>query len=800
MTEIARTGANRLARHARQLAKSMLRRLGLGSPGVSPYTPDFSDRRLAAHMGISLANDRRGPDAEQRLRVAFEGARKARALFGARFFVAPSEVLPLCKRLEALFPDAINGLLSRVEADAREGIPIYALQGPPLGASFPWSALPFGPGRDQMYPKRPHRFAFVPRNALASLFDAHTAARLDGMLDGWMRHAARGRDPLCYDSNLGVIQRLLALSWGWAFLAGRPEQESADGLALEWRVIKIIEADVRFLEPLLGRSAPNNHLLADRFAGWYLRTVFPELLDKPDLGDERRWCDELLAQTYPDGGSFEHSSHYHEFASEMGAAYLLLSSRYEHTPDSHVRERVRALLAYQCAMTGPEACPLPIGNAIEDALFPLDAGEAWCPGSLRELYRALFDPRLSPAPAEDETIVRAFWLLGGRLAPCQNEGTLIPLPTNFMQAGLHVMADDRLDARLIFRTGPAPGTALAAGHMHADLLAIYVNLQGRPLLVDAGTYSYRRHSSDAWGADDPHWRSYFAGPQAHNNLSIGNEDPLDRLTGDFRKRDVPSRIHVAHGTGGGLSFVEGIVQSTGPYDGLRRTCIHVEGEYWIILDSKPVASDPARPCWLGFQFAPSVVLKQSGHRISANFRDGTAMVFMTPCTTQRKPQLLFESTNPIGGWVSMRYGERQGAVQLRYPAFDESCAFSLLLSTDTRHRDVEFVRNQCLADGSWLIQLRSQNTEDWIVYQHAASTHGTFDAEGIAFDGRLLWIRIVDGRARALRWLGASRLKWRSLSICIQTQCETPCDLSLDEDSDPNDADQAFARFEWPTG
>ncbi|MFN2289297.1 MAG: alginate lyase family protein [Chromatocurvus sp.] len=764
---------------------------------MKAYRPIFRVASLIRCIGTTPPGNVDGDTPVDDMSNAYACARKARALFGERFFVDPRSVAALAGQLEAQYSALTKRLLERTILDRCEGIPLYSSKGPPLGPDFPWGDLPLGPGGDIMYRMRPHRFAFSPRHAWVCLSDPAAVGSLAGMIESWTRYAGTADDTCCYGSNLAVIQRVLALSWSWAFLAGRPEQETPTGLGLEWKILQIIDADIRFLEPRLGHSAPNNHLLADKFASWYLSTVFPELLEGEYPHSAQDWGDELLSQTYPDGGSFEHSSHYHEFACEMGVAYLLLTRRNGVVPASRLRERIGSLLAYQCALTGPECCPLPIGNAIEDTLFPLDVGEAWCAASLRECYRALFLPGLSPAPTSDDTIIRAFWLLGGGLARPPEETARLPALSSFPLAGLYVMSDPELDARLIFRTGPAPGTEVAAGHMHSDLLSIYLNVASHPVLVDAGTYTYRQ-STGAGRANDVGWRRYFSGPLAHNGFSVGDEDPLGPISGDFRHRDIPERVPSRSGSDGVISFVEGCFDSDNAYSGMRRLCIHVVGNYWLLVHKPPSTLGPADDASIGFQFAPNVSVQRRAGYAHVASEAGKANMFMSADDSVLEPSVLFGCTESSGGWVSPRYGEKVAAQQLRYPFTDAESVSAFVLTTDPRHAEVRVIETAYRDCASWLVRLESGGTEDLIIVQPATTSSWELEGGHIVFSGEFVWLRATGDYCVSLRWVGASSFEWVGRSVRIRTEAQEPCNLNITRDTNLAEVASSFAILEWP--
>ena len=769
---------------AKRAARWIHRRLKGGAGRSSePYWPDFSGTALGSGKAES----------EEQSRAAL----RRRARFGRHFFVAPDTIQSLWQQFAEQFPDQAQRQIETTNADMRVGIPIYNTTGPRLGSGFPWSSLPVGPGSDAIFAKRPHRFAFAPRSALACLYDPAAAHRLSGMLDSWMQCAATGESRFCYDSNLGVIQRILALSWCWTFLTARDPESGSEGMDPEWRVLAIIRADIGFLEPRLGQSTPNNHLLADWFAGWYLQQVFPEFLEQSEVDYESRWCDELLRQTYPDGGSFEHSVHYHEFACEMGVAYLLLCRRGGKVPNPEVKERVEALLHFQAALAGSEAIPLPIGNGIEDTLFPLDTGEGWCPGSLRELYRALFRPEVSPSPLDNISVVRAFWLLGGKLAPLPASTT----PTNpadqeregidtfsslnrltvgtqaFPDSGLYIQSDPELNARLGFRTGPRMGLPVAVGHMHADFLSIYLSMGGHPILVDAGTYTYRSPAR-RWEPGSPGWRPYFAGPAAHNTFAIDGHDPLGELRGDFRRSTTKVHVSSEHRSATRLDMVDARLLGGGVYEGTRRICIHVRGRYWLIIDYPPQHASASEAAWYGFQFASGSEVSVDGRKATVRYSADSPAMTLLASTGLDEPTKLEGSLKPLGGWVSPRYGERVAAPQLRFgirPGDGPSAfllgvgavPFASLVIAETR-------------EGATLIRARSSDHEDILLLDSRTDAEQPIECGGMLFAGRLCWIRMTAGRPTVLGWLDSRRFSWDEYRLDLDLEHSDSQEVSFD--------------------
>ncbi len=745
-------------RHARRWMRRRFNRVaGAGSSG-GRYVPDCRGHRL--HAVLAAAEDGRpGAVEQQPAGVGMAAALgRARERFGGRFFVSPEAISPLWRRLREEYPQWPRRQMEAVRADTEAGIPIYSLRGPRIGADFPWEDPHPAARDDGLYAKRPHRFAFAPRHALACHHDSDAAGRLRGMLEGWINRARSGRDPHCYDSNLVVIQRLLALSWSWVFLTGCGTADSPERQDLEWTVLRIIEADIRFLEPRLGDSAANNHLLADRFAAWYLRAVFPELLDTAGDGEEElRWRDELLYQTYPDGGSFEHSAHYHEFACEMGAAYLLLCRRQGRPPDPAIEARVAALLHFQAALTGPEAVPLPFGNGIEDTLFPLDPDEGWCPGSLRELYRALFRPGLEPTRTDNPSWVRAFWLLGGNLAAAPANPVEPAAMESFSESGFHVMPDTEPEARMIFRTGPAPGVQVVPGHMHADLLAIYLSVAGHPLIVDAGTYSYRSLYTGCDAQALP-WRQYFAGPRAHNGPIIDNLDPLGALTRNFRRTGETVRAAVTCQRSNDLALVDGGLIASDPYGNTRRMVIHVLGKYWLVVDIPTATPGRSGSISYGFQFDAGSRIAGTGNGLTIEHPNCAHLVHLAAGGQVGTPDVYEGDMDPIAGWVSPRYGELLEAPQARFGISGPIRPVVFVIQVGQKTPLPPEVSINEFESDTFQITVKFEDFEDMLFVGCRDAGYPPNGNDQLSFRGDLLWLRSFIGVPHEVRWLGARHL------------------------------------------
>jgi hypothetical protein len=91
-----------------------------------------------------------------------------------------------------------------------------------------------------------------------------------------------------------------------------------------------------------------------------------------------------------------------------------------------------------------------------------------------------------------------------------------PFVTELRNGGIHILR--KFGDWLLLKNNPDPFPA--SGHNHADLLNLLLFFDGRPVLVDAGTYRF---------SDDKGIRNALRGTTAHNTIAIdkrGQAEPL----------------------------------------------------------------------------------------------------------------------------------------------------------------------------------------------------------------------------------------------------------------------------------
>ena len=662
------------------------------------------------------------------------------------FFVDARTVISPQTKSEPRLNTWMRAAAAEIRDATENGLKVYGVPIAPLRPGFPWQGQDDSAVRDLLVAARPHRLGFAPRMALSVCHGGSNVEDFRVLLEDWMQFAA-AQPGLPYCSNLVAFQRLVAAAWAYAFLAAAPD--SAACAASRVCLLKIINQDVRYLLPRLGDAYPNNHLLIDRFADWFIALIFPEFRsDRYDLETiEAEWLRELFNQTYEDGGGFEHSVYYHGLGCEMAAAYLLLADANSRPVADDVSTRIGRMLRLQAELCGPDGNAPDIGDASDDPIFPLDAGGGGHAAPLREICRALFAPAMSPVHHDHPGVERAFWLLGGKLAPITDSDAEAHF-SEYPESGVAIFLADAEATRCTFRTGPKRGTRLMSGHMHSDLLSVTLTCHGIPFLVDPGTCTYRFGPTRGLDAR-VNLRKYFAGPGAHNGFAAGDRDPLGAMTADFRdKATIPDVRHVARAANRTLAFIEAELRAD-EFPRVARGVIHVRDVCFLVynLVHEPSAGSNVS---LPFQFASGCTLQRERQGQWRASRAGAelALVFSDGL---EEAQLIVGREYPTNGWISSGYGVRVAAPQLTVEVAQSRSLTGLAIFDGV---GVGAMSMSCAepSANARCFRIESEEYCDYVLV-NVGPVDDVVTAWGVTFRGRVAWLRVSSKEGTRIRWL-----------------------------------------------
>ena len=639
-------------------------------------------------------------------------------------------IISVSEQLQYKHPEFCSRIIANASTIVNSHLPIYSDCAPPIDNNFGWKALKKGLHNDQLYLSRPQRFGFAPVLAQAALFDIQYAEKLGSILESWKSYASSCPHRWPYNSNHAVIYRIIALCWCWLFLGSIRKHKPAPSLDTTlYNIINIIRNDILFLVPRIGKSHPNNHLLADYFAGWLLNQWFPELI--PETADfshyEEKWQQELLRQFYPDGGCFEHAIHYHEHGCEMAIMYRLTTS--QPLPEE-VEARIKSMLQFQVKLNGPHCKPWPLGDTTEDTLLPLDITTGWSPRTIQHIYNDLY-PESPPSIHDDQSDYKAFWLLKGKYPQLNNTADR-PLSFNvFLDSGLFQWTDIKGKNELLYRTGVPEHVSFMPGHMCADTLSLYWRHNGIDLLAPPGTFTYKFTQNK-----EDNYRQYFCGPWSHNGVIINDEDPLGVLNGDFRDNDNGLRVkHSVYGDPEIASLCTGEILSNNIYDGLRRGVLNFDEQHILIIDllTKQQSAKTTYSHWLS-----ASGVKMAIENESIALKHDSSCIGRISLPSSSESRIYNGHKNPIRGWRSDQYGKLQATDQLvvKHPLGSQHHTTLLTLDQDIN----QFEENHSPGQKSVVVKFNCKKAKN-IIYINLSDTMECFKYQGISLAAKAILIR-----------------------------------------------------------
>jgi hypothetical protein len=272
------------------------------------------------------------------------------------------------------------------------------------------------------------------------------------------------------------------------------------------------------------------------------------------------------------------------------------------------------------------------------------------------------------------------------------------------------------------------------GHAHADALAIEIAAGGRPLLVDAGTYSYPGPERNA-----------FRATAAHNTLTVDGRSSSEPTT-PFQWRRIATCRAEAWRSDVAVDYFAGAHDGFGdPVDPAphRRELLFVRGGHWVVRDQ--VAANGRHEVCLRWRCAPGLQARVAGADTweVADERGEPVLRIAT----------LGSGTAAVErDWVSPTYGRREPADLCVYRQSGEGPHELVTLLVPAARGRLAAVRTLDMAAGRGVAVARA-NGEDWMLLGAGEA----LVCDDVRTDARWLWLH-RDGAGRVREWaaIGAS--------------------------------------------
>jgi hypothetical protein len=372
--------------------------------------------------------------------------------------------------------------------------------------------------------------------AYAASGEERYAAEVTGQIRDWIAANPVGYG-INWASTMDVAMRAVGMLWARELIAG--SEAATDEFAT--RLLASLLQHGRHVERNISvyeGGVTTNHTVADYAALVYLGVMLPELRDAAAWRE--RGVEGLAGcmgrHVSADGVDFENSIAYHRLVLEMYAGALVLAERNGLSFPAPYRESLERMFEFVLHYTGPDGLAPLVGDSDDGRWELLADYSGWEPRDHRYLLalggalfeRDDFEGAARGAPGAVEEVA---WLLG----PDAVTGAALPPPAlgsrAFADGGRYVMRHGRHHALV---STDEVGTGGFGNHKHNDILAFELTVDGEPVAVDCGSYTYLA---------DTRTRAEFRATRTHNTLVVDGAEQ-NELTDTFRARtDARVEVH-----------------------------------------------------------------------------------------------------------------------------------------------------------------------------------------------------------------------------------------------------------------
>jgi hypothetical protein len=429
-------------------------------------------------------------------------------------------------------------------------------------------------------------------------------------------------------------------------------------------------------------ASPYNHLIGEASALYALGVLFPWFREAARWRSRGRHVLEsrLRGQFYDDGGSVEQATFYHHATLGFYLLAALLGRRNGDEFAHAVWEAIERGIEFSMRLMQPDGRIPAIGDVDDGKSIRLEHRPFWDFRAFQAVGAVLFgrsDFKYAAGGFPED----ALWLLGP-----EGLERFDALPSSppaercsaLRTSGYYVLRSDWASTAdyICFDCGELAGDARCDSvpnsvHGHADCLAVTAYLGGRPVLVDAGSFTYN---------GDPAWERHFRGTPAHNTAMIDQRDQavqLAKMAWAFAYRprlehwQADERQAIVTGSHDGyVRGSDGVVH--------RRTVWLRPGGYFLILDE--FEGQGGHDIEVNFHLPPASARLEAGY-LATDI--GVAVHWMGSSAVSA--ELRQGGAQPDEGWIAPSLGVRVAVPRLRLRvAFSEPSTRVLTLVADSR--------------------------------------------------------------------------------------------------------------------
>ena len=402
-------------------------------------------------------------------------------------------------------------------------------------------------------------------------------------------------------------------------------------------------------------SSSNNHIIAEA-SGLFIAGCYWS------FKDSRKWIKkgqhilerEITKQHSENGINKEEASEYIQFITDFFMLALLIGKRSGHNFSKNYEETLKKIFFYIHHMMDMSGNVPYYGDDDDGKVLSLNI----------DLYNDNFKSLLASAAIlfNDSTFKNKgyiFDLKNRILFGQEGEKIFDTLTTDPVTAetklyeneGHFLIKKRNGEEEIYLHVDIAPlGYLSIAAHGHADALSFFLNIDGKPYIIDPGTYTY--HSF-------PEWRAYFKGTLAHNTIRVDGIDQavnggpclwVDHYTTKVLQVEDTARETILKGSHNGYERIGVKHVRTYTFDKLEdRITIH---------DQLSTQEDQTHSYEYPLHFHPEIVINPlSPNKFSISHPKKRSVVI--ELDERLTPSLVKGAEKPLLGWFSPSFLQKQ---------------------------------------------------------------------------------------------------------------------------------------------
>jgi hypothetical protein len=461
-------------------------------------------------------------------------------------------------------------------------------------------------------------------------------------------------------SNIEVNLRLICWYFCWQVLDIDSMRSTEPGIEKficdVWFPMILEHAEYSYNHPSLCSSA-NNHLISE-YAGLFVAACGWDIpnrkarLEYAKAGLER----EILVQNTAEGVNREEAAEYIQFIDDFFLIAAVVGRRAGVEFSEAYNKRLLSMADYMNAMLDCN-CNYPMYGDGDDGfvLRPDSGGHFNNFKSLLTSFAVYFDEPSFKRPYAlwDEKNELLFGVAGREkfvMMPAVAAGFVMDGNRFFAESGHFIFrraegiaGSGFCETYLHFDAAPLGFLSIAA-HAHADALSFILHVDGKPVLVDPGTFTYHTHKD---------LRAYFVSTIAHNTVCVNGKNQANQAGPTMWLNHYKAKVVSCDETSGEVVATHNGYASDGVAH-TRKIQFNRDKNEFVIVDT--LRCNKAATVEIPFHLHPETAVRLDGHMVTVDVPGVRRVVI------ELDEKLSY--TVCEDGWYSEHFGEKVPAKYL----------------------------------------------------------------------------------------------------------------------------------------